>query len=83
MVIFGMQIAFDSTQLLRVISSRSRSNIKVTFLKKCPSSGNISASQTQFFSGVGLEALAPTQRECHQIKVERPNTHSDLIPPVE
>ena len=36
MLIFGMQVAFNNTQLVRVISSRSRSNIKVTFLKKWP-----------------------------------------------
>ena len=29
-----MQVASDNTQLVRVILSRSRSNIKVTFLKK-------------------------------------------------
>ena len=29
MLIFGMQVAFDNTQLVRVMSSRSRSNIKV------------------------------------------------------
>ena len=28
-LIFGMQVAFDNTQLVRIISSRSRSNIKV------------------------------------------------------
>ena len=36
MLILGMQVAFDNTQLVRVISSRARSNIKVTFLKKWP-----------------------------------------------
>ena len=32
MLIFSVQVAFDNTQLVRVISSRSRSNIKDTFL---------------------------------------------------
>ena len=35
MLIFGMQVAFNNTQLVRVIS-RSRSNNKVTILKKWP-----------------------------------------------
>ena len=40
MLIFGMQVAFDNTQLVRVISSRSRSNIKVTFFIKLPFRGH-------------------------------------------
>ena len=39
MLILVMQVAFVNTQLVRVISSRSRSNIKVTFLKKMAVSG--------------------------------------------
>ena len=34
MLIFGKQVVLDNTQLVRVISSRSRLNIKATFLKK-------------------------------------------------
>ena len=41
MLIFGIQVAFDNTQLVRVISSRSRSNIKVTFLRKMAVSGTL------------------------------------------
>ena len=40
-----MQVAFDNTKLVRVKSSRSRSNIKVTFLKKNSSFRDISVSQ--------------------------------------
>ena len=39
-----MQVAFNNTQLVRVILSRS--NIKVTFLKKNGRFGGISVSQT-------------------------------------
>ena len=46
MLIFCVQVAFDNTQLVRVISSRSRSNIKVTFLKKNGRFGGISVLQT-------------------------------------
>ena len=39
MLIFSMQVLFDNTILVRVISSRLRSNVKVTFLKKWPFRG--------------------------------------------
>ena len=43
--VFGMQVAFDNTHRVRVISLRSRSNMKVTFLKN-GRFGGISVSQT-------------------------------------
>ena len=39
MLMFGMQVAFDNIQLVRVISSKSISNIKVTFSQKMAISG--------------------------------------------
>ena len=51
-----MQVAFDNTQLVRVILSRS--NIKVTFLKKW-SFGGISVSQTHLVCLIFLQTEGP------------------------
>ena len=57
MLIFDMQVAFDNTQLVSVIS-RSRLNIKVTFLKKKSSFGGISVSQTHLvYSYIGIVCI--------------------------
>ena len=61
-----MQVAFDNSQLMRVISSRSRSNIKVTFLIKWQFwgwGGGISVPQTHLVLMLVYEISFPISRE--------------------
>ena len=65
MLIFGMQVAFDNTQLVRVISSRSRSNIKVTLFKS-GLFGGISVSQTHLvFSRIEFFSVPKRRMQSH------------------
>ena len=58
MLIFGIQVAFDNTQIVRVISSRSMSNSKVTFLKKMAISGALVFQKHILFFWLQLQCCA-------------------------
>ena len=67
MLIFSMQVAFDNTQLVRIISSRSRLNIKVTFFRKWLFQGHFPSKS--WFLRVCSTSLLKTLREKEKLIV--------------